>query len=296
MSIEREIEAIVDTSRKKPREQAVSDIASSIQETKRIPDYFQFILTPNGEFYSTEYRCVVKDIIKKDTELGRAEYEALVKAERIAQEKDAGLIVWISPPYAPYYPTTKVIFYEIVKTDKVSMLSSHAAIFDSLKSFETFNLACLLAGLGDNPIPSDLEDVRKNPIYIAPRNIHWTYLVSRYFLDKQADYYFEMIRSQEDVILKQKAIKVAEELFDQLFNKQDYTPYRLSQQHRQIFGYSSFSCPPLSIAGSGTAFGLMFKIASGEWSGKCPFCGAYNEGLRKGDRCWFCGRIYKGCN
>lgn len=188
--------------------QKVEEMASWSQETKRLPDPYYFTFNLLGELYSPSGHCVVKNKFRRETRTDELEYKSFEETERWANQHEAGVMAWISPPAEGVYTESKIVIYEIgnLKGDKV--LFNRAIILD-LDEAKCLKFAQDLERYSTNrPLLSSLDQVRETPLVLNGR-IHWTYLLEE-LVDGLS---LKDVRLGEDLKSKQKALLEAERVY-----------------------------------------------------------------------------------
>lgn len=277
---QKELQEFKKTWQGKPRSQVIEEIASYSHETRRLPDPYTFVISESGELYSKEAKCSVKSVVKRDTHIGELEYQALCDIESWAKDRTSGMIVWISPPEAAIYPTSKLIISEIEHHRCEKTLFNRAILLD-LNSQDCLKLA---QNLGRFQFTS-VEDVRRNPIPIETKGMHWTYVLGEFINEPEI---WEMVRSGEDKKAKQDTLVVSKEVYSALMYS--------STDVAKIFGVYSTSCPPIlrrPLTSFDYIFGSSLLLSSDRYfCKKCPICNTeINCVVRPGERC-----PVKSCN
>ncbi|MCL4366145.1 hypothetical protein M1437_02865 [Patescibacteria group bacterium] len=294
-------------------EQFVEELASLSQETNRIPDPYTYLISPQGELFSPTANCLVKDdkAMDKTSPLGQLEYQAVLATEQWAASSSEGVSVWISPPKANVYPTSKIIIQEIQYEDGVKKVFNRAIVLDCNEE-ECMRFAWNLTSFSQNkPVFKDVDQIRAVPL-ILNTDKPWIDILEKLIDAPKA---WAMIRNGEDKQYKKEALKQATEVQKQFFannrvlaeasNQFDYYGGRQLVYHEvaslsysdeakmaimQMLGNHSGSCPPRSSSGSRTAFqtvagsavaigrgGLLTPDSKGERTFPCPACGYINE-------------------
>lgn len=262
----------------KPRPQVIEEIASYSHETRRLPDPYTFVILASGELYSPEAKCSIKSIVKRDTRIGELEYLALCDIESWAKDRHSGVIVWISPPEGEIYPTSKLIISEIERSRDKKTLFNRAILLD-LNSQDCLRLA---QNLGRFQFTS-VEDVRRNPVPIETKGMHWTYILGEFINEPKI---WEMVRRGEDKKAKQETLVVSKEVYSALM----HSPTDVSDIFSDIFGAYSTSCPPI-LRRPRTAFDYIFSISlllssDRYFCKKCPVClTEINCVIKPGEKC-----------
>lgn len=275
-----EFNDFVRTWKDKPQVQVVEEISSLSLETKRIPDPYYFLISQNGELVSPTAHCRIKDVIERNSVIGKLEYQAVEKIEDWAERNQAGTIAWVSPPEEDIYPTSKIIISEIKDKDGQKILFNRAIILDIDKE-QCTKFAKDLASFSTNrPLLFSIDQIRSNPLILNTKGINWTYLLEELIPDLS----LENIRQHEDQGAKEEALSQAEELFRKIQAKSGRVDMSI------MMGNFSSSCPV--VFGRPTAFSLFYnfsekeyfecprcngKIPSGKGYTVCPHCGARKE-------------------
>lgn len=277
----------------KPKEQVTEELASYSLESKRITDPYSFIVTPDGELLSPSANCLVKNVVRKDTNLGQIEYQALCKVEQWAKQTSEGVIVWISPPYPGEYPVSKIIVSEVEYKGSMKVLFNRAILLD-ISSGDCIRLANQLSAYApkQHRLYSS-EDVRGQPIPINIKGTHWSHILEAFIGRPEV---WMSIRAGMDKKAKKQALETATEVYTELFSSSKVVLDNerfLQIQSTGLLGPYSVSCPPK--LGRPTAFAYVFnralllntehfdcpkcdkKIDSGKGIIVCPHCGARKE-------------------
>lgn len=288
-----EIAAYVASWIKQPEEQVVEEFASYCMETKRIPDPYFFIVTPQRKLFSPSKGELVENSIETKSCVGKLEKQALEKIEKWAAEKQEGTIVWISPPFPGRYPVSKIIVSELIEDRGTRFLFNRAVVLEISVD------ECLRLGTGlsrESQIFTGPDDLRSSPIVISPPpGLHWTCLFEE-FLNTPG--VWKMIRDGDDVEIKANVVKTARKIISEEFGRRNRpSPFLkkiLAQRAYEtgILGNSPVSCPPAILP---TAFRFFFErsyrivegfftcpkcelpIPSGKGIVACPHCGAKKE-------------------
>lgn len=273
-----ELENFVPTWQGKPKAQVVEEIASVSLETKRIPDFYVYSITPSGELFSPGAGCKVKDATLTENLVGELELQAVNKTENWVRGNRGGAIVWISPPAEGFYTSSKVTVSQIGEQDGVEVLFNWAKILD-IDEERCQKLARDLAEFSTNrPFLSSINQIRSTPIILNTRSNYWTYILEELIPDLN----LEIIRSGEARKLKEEALLEARKIYEEIFIDTGWVD--IEKMVREIFkrgmiGEHSSSCPNLH----------MFTERSQYFCKKCPICNTeINCVVRPGERCPSC--------
>lgn len=147
---ERVILQFIDTWRENPQ-RLRPELGSLSNETHRVPDSFHYLSSPEG-LRDLETGDLVKEIIDKETSLGKTEFKFFEALESWEKENEKGTSLWLSSPYSSKYPCSKAIFFKISYTwDGQKVLTNSAVLFDAT-SAETLEIATKISQRKfDNP-------------------------------------------------------------------------------------------------------------------------------------------------
>jgi hypothetical protein len=136
---ERVILQFIDTWRENPQ-RLRPELGSLSNETHRVPDSFHYLSSPEG-LRDLETGVLVREIIDKETPLGKTEFKFLEALESWEKENEEGTGLWLSAPYPSQYPCSKAIFFKISYTwEGQKVLTNSAVLFDAT-STETLEIA-----------------------------------------------------------------------------------------------------------------------------------------------------------
>lgn len=267
-----------------PEAQVQQELASYSLETKHLPDPYHFIISPVGELISPLNGRLVKEIIKADTQLGKAELEAFLGIEQIVQsiiqredqdpddvdEAQRGAIVWLSPPYPGVYPDLKAVVSEIIGKGNQRVLFNRAMLLN-LDETRTWDFARGLSRYSNQPIlTANLEGLRRCPIHLDRLRIHWSYLFGELVENEQ----FQMIQEGVDLLAKRLALTQAEVIVPKLLRGEI-----IGVANSGYFGQYDGSCP-VAVENQ-TAFAYVYDnalpLSEKKWrcdqDGDCISCG-----------------------
>lgn len=256
-------EALTDTSlsqfvqtwQGKQKDQVVEEISSYCLETRRIADPYYFSFTPEGELFSPQADCRIKDVVERNTRVGQLEYKALQNIEAWADRNSAGTIAWISPPAVGIYPTSKLVISEIEQRGENKVLFNRAIVLD-IGEERCLRLARDLVDFSTNrPLLSSLDQIRSNPLVLNTHGIHWTYILE----ELMEDLNLESVRQGEDKRIKEETILQAREIYRDLFTKTgrvDIGRMVFEINQAAMIGDYFTSCP--IVFGGQTAFQFFF--------------------------------------
>ena len=147
---ERAILQFIDTWRENPQ-RLRPELGSLSNETHRTPDSFHYLSSPEG-LRDIETGDLVKEIIDKETPLGKTEFRFFEALESWEKENEKGTGLWLSAPYPSQYPCSKAIFFKISYTwEGQKVLTNSAVLFDAT-SAETLEIATKISQRKfDNP-------------------------------------------------------------------------------------------------------------------------------------------------
>jgi hypothetical protein len=233
-------------------ESEIYNLASESLETRRIPDPYFYLLNTNGKLALSYTGEVVEDNVEKQTYLGKAEFEGLLKIQNWAKENSSGTMIWISPPYKGVYDTPKIGVHEIINTGSAKILFNRAIVLDNLTATD-----CLLFARDlSSHFPSSIEELRRNPIPLQ-QDLDWLDTLS-YYIDVTA--IKQAIDSGQDILEKEEAIRKAREIKGSsgkaipqgfygnqpLRCKSRTTAFQLTSENAlqyDIYGSREFECP-----------------------------------------------------
>lgn len=282
-----ELQKFVSTWQDKPKVQVVEEIASYCQETNRAPDPYYFLITPQGELFSPVAERKIKDVVVRDTLIGKLEYQSLEKIEKWASSDENGVAAWISPPSPGVYPTSKIVISQKELHGKTKVLLNWAIVLD-INEVECVKFAQNLEDFSSNrPFLSSIDQIRSNPLFLNTSGKSWTYILEELVPNLS----LQCVREGKDQELKNEAVKSAQKIYEELFMKTGRVEMKTMVSKIRgtgmIGGYSG-SCS--AIVGK-TAFQVFSegekeyfqcpkcrgKIESGKGITVCPHCGARKE-------------------
>lgn len=300
-----EITPFLNTWKGKAQEQVAEELASYSLETKRIPDPYHFLISPNRELLSPTAHCRVRDVVQRTHPVGELEYQALSAIEQWAKENNEGAIAWVSPPYPGIYPTSKVIISEIELQGRTKKLFNRALILD-FDEKKCLKFAQDLSNFSLNrPLLSHLDEVRASPLILNTKGRSWICILQELIVDPAL---WQKVRDGEDQKAKEEALVEARIVYQGLIDKN----LPLEDARRRILGMlgtGSASCPILL---QGSAFqifsekSLILGTSSplerdnrGSLYFKCPHgCGRINKRVKDGPlltNCQGCGKEIPSC-
>ncbi len=136
---ERAILQFIDTWRENPQ-RLRPELGSLSNETHRVPDSFHYLSSPEG-LRDLETGDLVKEIIDKETLLGKTEFKFFEALESWEKENEKGIGLWLSSPYPSRYPCSKAIFFKISYTWEGQKVLTNSAILFDATSAETLEMA-----------------------------------------------------------------------------------------------------------------------------------------------------------
>ena len=304
MDRERELSRFIPHWIDKPKPQVVEELASYSLETKRIPDPYYFLIRDDGKLISPQTGKLVEDSVEKKSYLGQMEFRALQSIQEWSVGKSKGIAFWFSPPNTERSKFTKLIVSEIENYETERRLFNRNLLLE-IDAQETMLLVQELTSKGANPVVFKTpEELRSQPVFSDNSDLNWLDFFDMRVNDKTI---WEQIRSGEDILAKELAIKNSGSIYETIFG-QDYPKgyddekvKRAVEKAREmnVFGSLPGSCPPplLLTQEENTALGVFFKnsersfpcpechkpIPSGEGITKCPHCGITKE--EYGSRC-----------
>ncbi len=288
----------------KSQAQFKEELASLSLETNRIPDPYHFIVDADGDLFSPNAKCKIRDSIRTVNHVGRLEAEAFNRIEKFTRDNDHGVIAWISPPDPEFYPGLKIIISEIQKKGSAKLLFNRAILLD-FNDEVSLKFAQSLAEFSLNkPQFTNNDQVRAMPLVLDTSDAHWTDILQNLVGMPEV---WESVRSEADLQAKQQALIQAEAVYGQLFDvKQKFTEKGIVPNREAInmmqamIGNNSTSCPELF----NSSFKAMFKNSKvlnspdtslPDWRKNsndpdfCIRCGACQEEIRqvvrKGEYC-----------
>lgn len=250
---------------------------SEALESHDIPDPYYFEIDELGRLVSPYKNIPIEDVVVKDSPLGKVEYEALVKIQNEVSERNSGFILWISPPYLGFYPTSKIVISQIVFEEGRKKLLNRAIVtdWDSLGSILVARKIQTLAEDREVAYKS-ATDVRISPIFINQEKKRELEDVLKDILDRRS---LEMIYKGEDFLAKEAFMKV------------------YLAGGRVSLGTSPLSCP--KQMGGLTAFQVFSGESDqhGSLEFECPHEGCHKVNRREPgkllENCQHCGRSVK---
>ena len=277
----------------KPKAQVAEELASWSLETKRIPDPYLFPIRPDGKLLSPMTGELVENSIEKNSYLGQKEWIAFQRIQVWDKDATSGVSFWISPPHKLRSKFTKVIASEIVDDEENGKQLFNRSLMLELDSHQALQLHTKLSQL--NGVVSDIlspEDIRSKPVFLNNTDGDWTKYLNVKVEDEPI---INMVRTGEDLIEKELALKNSGVIYDRLFLNKDigFDDDRVKSaiteaRNRNYFGKYDGTCPT-------TAFELIFDVGA-KLIRNCGACKAsLNKFMKSGDTCDHCGGVYKGC-
>ena len=265
-----------------PEEQFAEETASCSMETKRIPDQYCFIEDQAGDLYHPEGRTKVRNFIGRRNDVERLEYRAFEKLELWFKYRESGSALWVSPPSAGLYPTSKIIISEIVFSGSQKRLDNWAIILD-YNGEKTLQLAQNLSRYSENrPFLNHLNEVRETPIFLDTKGADWLYVLQEVIPDPKL---WEMVKSGFARRAKAKAVSYAAEIYRNL-SRGTVGLMEGQKMMVRMFGGEQASCPPVSrnnaslvFFGSSSLLGgnSLETDQYGSLEFPCPKCKATNR-------------------
>lgn len=168
--------------------------ASSSLESQRIPDFYKYLIQ-KGELYSRVTKKPVKESITRRTVIEEIEYHAFEKIKNWAVYSIHGSCIWISPP-ARSDLSAKAIVSEIQYDPELgkTLVNRNICFEWDPKLFLHF-----AHSNGYQEIATG-EDLRGIPMFFLTENAEKIYE----FLENVEPIQIEMVRSGEDVIIKEE--------------------------------------------------------------------------------------------
>ncbi len=235
------------------RTQAIPEITSCLQESRRSPDAYCFVQDKDGDLYSPTAECKVASIIKRDNLVGQLEGQAFDFINRWFRDSEAGAAVWISPQDSVYYPTSKLIISEILHPNSQKRLLNRAIILN-LRYEDCLERAQALAERSQNrPLLLSLNSVRSTPLIFSAGD--WIDTLKELIVAPEI---WEKIKTGQDLKDQEKALEQAERIYDSFFN---------AEQVRDMFGQGVVISCPIRMDGL-TAFKAF--LAHSNSSENCP--------------------------
>jgi len=278
---ERAILQFVDTWRENPQ-RLHSELGSLSNETHRIPDPFHFITSEEG-LRDPETGDLVREIIDRETTLGKTEHRFFETLESWEKENEQGTGLWLSPPYPSIYPCSKAIFFKISYTWEGQKVLTNSAIDLDATSAETLEISTKISQRKfDNP-----EALRESLFVLEDDSTELELLkiFSKY--------------SKPDQVSSEH-IKKHIRLFGRMIMEGIDSDLIYEEMRRTGFiGNHLISCP-----GGKPTFAeyslLHSQVINFSESGKhvvsCGNCGSpINSVISAGYKCHSCGGIYEGC-
>ncbi len=271
----------IDTWRQSPQ-RLHAELGSLSNETHRLPDNFDFLVSEEG-LVDTETGVLVKNVIDKKSSLGRTEFQFLETLEHWAKENEESTGLWLSAPYPGKYPCSKALFYKIAYTwEGQKVLTNSAILFDANTSV-TLNIASEISGM----VFADSEKLRKSLIVLNndSAELELLALISQY--------------SQPDKISPEKVRKQID-YFAEMIMESTASDAILQEMERSGFlGKHAISCPSGSLTFSEYSLKNSDVVSiseSGKYVVSCGNCGTpINSVISAGYSCHSCGGIYEGC-
>jgi hypothetical protein len=253
----------------KPPEEVIEGILSLSMETNRIPDKYDYEFDEIGKLIDSVTGKRIEDVVLRGSAPYDKEYEGLLFIQDWGRQTESGHIVWISPTYDGIYPLAKTIVSEIVSDGDKKKLLNRAFMLnlDPQGCIELGNEFSIYSTVQPGFI--DTETLRGQPI---PLDLlggdEWQLIVEHTLKDSAA---WELVRTGQDVAIKETNRPAAEALYRRMFFETDYSQrtFEEKQEILSIFGKQGYSCPPAMQQG---AFNTLLKYSGVENSFPCPKC------------------------
>lgn len=199
-------------------EQKVEELASFSLETNRIPDPYYFEVDNEGDLFSPTAKSKIKDVIRRDSYIGRVEGQALdFINQRVRENKDnpdyQEVFAWASGPYEGVYDDLKVVISEIQGKGRERKLFNTAIIFDFNPS-QSLDFVQRLAQHSQHSLITNLEEARIKPLILDTSDAHWTDILQDIVGRPKL---WEFIRREDDKRAKQEALRKANKLYEKFF-------------------------------------------------------------------------------
>lgn len=262
----------------KPEQQSAEEIASLSLESNHLPDRYHYQVR-NGKLFSPSAHIEVRDSVRGENKIAGLERQAIDSTCEWANHNDEGVAVWISPPDARFYPTTKIIVNEIVGKGEEKIVLNRAIILDVNAEEECLQIAHDLSKFStSHPLRSSLnplDQIRGGLFILRQSSLHWTRLLEEVIPDLN----LEIVRTDEDRCIKEKMVAQAHQLYRKHLTEDGYlNAAALAEEATRMGMLGSFvsSCPELfGMASGGVMFiGMqpIFRLESKGRCGKRPKC------------------------
>lgn len=279
----------------KPQEQVAEELASYSLETKRIPDPYYFTADKDGDLFHPQARAKVNNFIVRDTYVGGLEGQAFDAISSWFRQNDTGAIVWVSPPAAGIYPTSKIIISEI-ENNREKRLYNRAIVLD-FDEERCLQFAQDLANFSkDHPLLQSLDQVRATPLALNTQGGSWIYILQE-LIDDHA--LWEGIKEGKDEKAKQEALVQARLVHQRLF-REVVGPEDGQRMMIEMLGEKMGSCPIVlktafgAFSAASSLFGISTFTEADQYGSLHFECGKCNRTNRrsKGEllaNCQHCG-------
>lgn len=254
----------------KSAKQIVAESTSTLLETRRSADPYTFLFNDKNELISPDANCRVKDVIRTNNYIGKAEYQAVEKLEAWGARVKQGVAVWVSPIFPGIYPDLKIVVSELSEVSGRKQLFNRAIIFD-LDQKESWKLVDGLATVSlNNKKLSSLEEARATPFIL--KSSDWISELERIIPDPKL---WQDIRRGEDLRVHAQTFKQARQIYQEIVGKNqnqiDRAGVEAMLRRFQIDGMVGnfrLSCPKIFTQSSGfigaksqTAFQMFYDNA-----------------------------------
>ncbi|MCL4366748.1 zinc ribbon domain-containing protein [Patescibacteria group bacterium] len=273
--------------------QAAWEASSYVFETRRIPDFYYFVATPEGKLFSPKTGVGIKKQVDRTSLVGQLEGQVFDLIEDWVSDHQQGVIAWVSPPAAGIYPASKIIVSNLDQQSGIKYLYNRAIMLD-LDEQDSLQFARDLAQFSeDRPFLSSLDQVRATPLVLKTQGLNWTYLLEE--LVDNLD--LSVIRSSKDIKVKEEALGQIQDYYDQLVTMYGKVDTELLIDHLAMIGAVGENAPSCPV--NWTAFAYMSEhskqyfncpnklcgkpIPKGKGVTICPHCGARKEDFQKCD-------------
>jgi hypothetical protein len=253
----------------------VPELVSISNETNGRPDPFNIIVSKDGLRDPITGR-LVREIIDRQSPLGKIEARFLDGMEALAPEKDEGVFVWISPPHPKRSQYSKVVFYRIVYALDGQKVTDDLSILFGANTSQAIKIASEISGKSF----IDSEDLRGTPLFFEDDEETIQKVL------ELISYYPLPFNDSDENDTQKKA-----EMYAVMIK--NGVPARLIVEHMQktrFLGEIPIGCLPTFME-----YTLRHSLTT-KYVENCGNCGAHiGKPIPKGFCCPNCGGIYEGC-
>lgn len=238
---------------------SVEFTASVSHESRLLTDPYILVWTKEG-LHSPNHKCLVKDLIERNTTKGSADGQAFDYLEKVVGRESSGTVFWFSPALSST-ESPKMIATQIYTARNGAKITYNYAVLFRLSNEEFLETANRLAQYAGEEAENSMLGRRSKPIFLRETSVHWTYFTGEVLPDKE----WRKIRQGDVWITKRQTLRGVCEFYKGRINP-------------HLFGDNPLSCP--------TAFDTMFNLGD---KVICPNC-KRDVNVKEGAICGGCGK------